>query len=369
VDGKINNNNQLKLKSIIMKNKITITSFIRLVALTLLILGAIYIVKPFVGALTWAIILAVAIYPFYQKLVAKASIKRKKVITTLFTLITVALLAIPTYSIFSSVLSSTTEILQQLKNDTLEITPPSENVKDWPMGGKIYTQWKNASVDAKAYAITHKEFILEKGKGVFGSFIGIMGTLVGLIISLIIAVVFMSKADKAYISTVKLANKIIGKDGEEMVIMSRDTIRSVVKGILLVAIIQALLSFIGFKLIGLPAAGLFTMLVLFSAIVQIPVTLAVIPAIALAFSVSDNSTYAIIFTVYIIIVSLLDNVLKPILLAKGLQTPTLFILLGAIGGVMLYGIIGLFMGPVILALMHQFYLRWVNDEDDKVLAD
>jgi len=146
--------------------------------------------------------------------------------------------------------------------------------------------------------------------------------------------------------------------------MSRNTIRSVVKGILLVAIIQAVLSFIGFKLIGIPAAGLFTMLVLVAAIVQIPVTLVVIPAIALVFSITDNTTHAIIFAVYIVVVSLLDNFLKPILLSKGLQTPTVIIFLGAIGGVILHGIIGLFVGTVVLALAHRFYLRWLNSTED-----
>lgn len=347
-----------------MKNNSSITSFIRLAVVVALILWASFIVKPFVGALAWAIILAVAIYPFFQILITKAGLKKKKMVSVIFTLITVTLLAVPSYSIFSSVLESTTETIQQLKDGTLQIAPPSEKVKDWPMGEKIYSDWESASTNVKEYAINHKEFILEKGKGISGSFLGIMGTLVVFIVSLIIAVVFMYNADAGYITSVKFANKLVGKEGEDIVIMSRNTIRSVVKGILLVAIIQTLLSFIGFKLIGLPAAGLFTMLVLLAAIVQMPVTLAVIPAIALVFSTSDNMTHNIIFTAYILIVSLLDNFLKPMLLSKGLQTPTIIIFLGAIGGVMLHGIIGLFVGTVVLALAHRFYLHWVNTSED-----
>ncbi|MBV1923776.1 MAG: AI-2E family transporter, partial [Flavobacteriaceae bacterium] len=343
-----------------MKNNINITSFIRLAVIVGLILWASFIVKPFIGALAWAIILAVAIYPFYHKLIKIAGEKRKKLVSILFTLITVTILAVPSYTIFSSVLESTTKSIQQLKDGTLNIAAPTEKVKSWPMGDKIYADWDKASKDVKTYAINHKEFILEKGKGVFGSFLGIMGTLVLFIISLIIAVVFMYNADGGHNTSVKFANKLVGKGGEDIVIMSRNTIRSVVKGILLVAIIQTLLSFIGFKLFGLPAAGLFAMIVMFSAIIQVPVTLAVIPAIILAFSTTDNMTHAIIFTVYILIVSLLDNFLKPVLLSKGLQTPTIIIFLGAIGGVMLHGIIGLFVGTVVLALAHRFYTHWVN---------
>lgn len=347
-----------------MKSNFTITSLIKLAILVLLVLWASLIIKPFIGALTWAIILAVAIYPFYQKLIRKASTKRKKMISLIFTLVTVTLLAVPTYSIFSSVLVNTTETIQQLKDGTLKIAAPTENVKDWPLGEKIYSNWKNASENIKEYTIEHKEFILEKGKGIGQSFLGIMGTFVLFIISLIIAIVFMHNAEAGHKTTVKFATRLMGKEGEDIVIMSRNTIRSVVKGILLVAIIQTLLSFIGFKLIGIPAAGIFTMLVLVAAIVQLPVTLVVIPAIALVFSTTDNTTHAVIFTVYIIIVSLLDNFLKPILLSKGLQTPTIIIFIGAIGGVMLHGIIGLFIGTVVLALAHRFYLRWVNSSEE-----
>ncbi len=348
-----------------MKSKISITAVIRLVILALLILWASFIVMPFVGVMAWAIILAVAIHPFYSKMVTKAGAARKKLVTTLFTLITVALLAVPSYSIFSSVIESTTTGIQKLHNDEFYIPPPEEKVKDWPMGEKIYSNWDRASEDTKTYVTENKDFILDKSKGVFGSLLGIMGTLVLFIISLIIAIVFMHGADARYSGIIKLSNKLVGeKDGEDVVIMARNTIRSVVKGILLVAIIQTLLSFIGFKFIGLPAAGLFSLLVLFAAIIQLPVTIAVIPAIALVFSTTDNTTHAIIFTVYIVVVSLLDNFLKPILLSKGLQTPTIVIFLGAIGGVMLHGIIGLFVGTVVLALAHRFYLYWVNTKEE-----
>lgn len=354
----------IKPKPITMKNSINITSFIRLAVLVGLILWASYIVRPFIGAIAWAIILAVAIYPFYQKLIAKIGVQQKKWVTIIFTLITVTILAVPSYSIFSSVVGSTAETLQQLKDGTLHIPPPTENVKDWPLGEKIYSNWESASADVKTYAIDHQEFILEKGKGIFGSLLGIMGTLLLFIISLIIAVVFMYNAEGGHITSVKFANKLVGKGGEDLVIMSRNTIRSVVKGILLVAIIQTVLSFVGFKLIGLPAAGIFSMLVMFAAIIQLPVTLAVIPPIILAFSMSDNITHTIIFTVYIVIVSLLDNFLKPVLLSKGLQTPTIVIFIGAIGGVMLHGIIGLFVGTVVLALAHRFYIHWVNTSEE-----
>lgn len=104
-------------------------------------------------------------------------------------------------------------------------------------------------------------------------------------------------------------------------------------------------------------------------IVQIPVTLVVLPTIFLAFSISDNTVAATVFTVYIIIVSLLDNVLKPILLSKGLKTPMILIILGALGGMLLHGIIGIFIGTVLLAILHQLYVAWIASKEEIILAD
>ncbi|MBO6608051.1 AI-2E family transporter [Psychroserpens sp.] len=153
---------------------------------------------------------------------------------------------------------------------------------------------------------------------------------------------------------------MVGDDGDEIVQISRDVIRSVVKGILLVAIIQAGLAFIGFKIIGLPGAGIFTFLLLVLAIMQIPTILVMIPAIILAFSISDT-TPAIIFSIYCVLVGVSDNILKPIFLGKGLKTPMIVILIGTIGGMLLHGIIGLFIGAVVLSVMYRIYEYWVND--------
>jgi predicted PurR-regulated permease PerM len=233
------------------------------------------------------------------------------------------------------------------------------------IGEKLYANWSAASEDIKAYSIAHKEVILEQGAKVLSGFKGFIGALITFIVSFLIAVVFMYNSDKGYNTALAFLNKLVGKDSEEIVHMSRDTIRSVVKGILLVAIIQAGLAFIGFKLIDLPAAGVFAFLVLIAAIIQLPALLIIIPAIILVFSYADT-TPAIVFTIYIILVGLSDNLLKPILLGKGLKTPMIIILIGTIGGLLLHGIIGLFLGPVVLAVMHRLYLYWVTTPAEKV---
>jgi predicted PurR-regulated permease PerM len=211
---------------------------------------------------------------------------------------------------------------------------------------------------------------LEKGSIAIKSFAGLIGTILVFVFSFIIAIMFMSNAKGAFQSASDFANKLVGDNkGEEMLLIARDTMRNVVKGILFVAIIQAFLCFIGFKLMGIPGAAIFAFIAMVAAIVQIPVTLVVLPTIFIAFSISDSNLVATIFSVYIIIISLLDNVLKPILLSKGLKTPMVLIILGALGGMLLLGIIGIFIGTVLLAILHQLYMAWISSKEEIVLAD
>lgn len=349
-----------------MEGNKNINSVLKIIILLLLLVWCFLIIQPFLLVMLWAVILAVAMFPLYNRIVHKVGVSKKKLTTVFFTLVVATVFLIPAYFITSSVVQTTIKTAKQIRNNSLQIPSPGEQVKDWPLiGERLYNNWSEASSDIKNYSIVHKDFILKQGASLLSGFKGFMGALVTFVISFIIAVVFMFYSDKSYNVVFAFMNKIIGEDGDELILMSRDTIRSVVKGILLVAIIQSGLAFIGFKGIGLPAAGIFSFLVLVVAIVQIPAMLVMIPAIILAFSISDTVP-AVIFTVYCVLVGLSDNILKPILLGKGLKTPIIIILIGTIGGMLLHGIIGLFLGAVVLAVMHRLYLYWVSSPEKNV---
>ncbi|GGG51137.1 AI-2E family transporter [Bizionia arctica] len=349
----------------------TITEFIRLIVISLLILWGFFLVKPFIGIFTWGVILAVSLFPLFQKFLNVFGEKHRKKATFIFTIIAVALLIVPTYSMVGSLFGNLKETFTAVQNNELEITPPTEKVKDWPIvGERVYNDWSDLSANSRTYAIEHKEVLLEKGKSALKSFTGIIGTVLAFLLSFIIAVMFMSNSKGAFESASDFANKLIGGNkGVEMLLIARDTVRNVVKGILFVAIIQAFLCFVGFKLMGIPAPAIFAFIVMLAAIVQIPVTLVVIPTILIAYSIADSSVVATVFTVYILVISILDNVLKPILLAKGLETPMILIILGALGGMLLHGIIGIFIGTVLLSVLHKLYVAWIDSKEDIVLAD
>jgi len=347
------------MKNTVSKNPIDM--YIKIVLLSLLLVWSFYIVRPFVTLIVWSIIVAVALHPFYERLLRITKGKKKGLVTSVFILILVGLIIMPTISLTSSVIDSGQELYQSFNAGELKVPPPAESIKEWPLiGDNLYGIWSSASSDLENFIVKYKDEISNSLSWLFSSFAGLMGSVALGLFALIIAGVFMSSADAGYRAGVNFANRLSDGKGEQFMTMCVSTIRSVVKGILLVAIIQAALAYLGFVLIGLPGASLFALLVLVLAIIQIPALLAMIPAIAIVFSYAET-TPAIIFTIYAIVVSLSDNFLKPMLLGKGLETPMLVILIGALGGMMLQGILGLFIGPVVLALVYQMYSNWVAE--------
>ncbi len=338
-----------------------IDTYIKIVALSILLVSCFFIIKPFMLLIVWSIIVAVALYPLYDKVIKLFKGKKKGLVTSLFVVVLLAIVVTPTLSTTSSLIDSVKEIHKDFDEDNINIPPPAETVKDWPLiGDKVYSAWSLANRNLENFMLTYKEPITNVLNSLFRNFTGLLGSVFLALFSLIIAGIIMLYAEYGYNSSVKLANRLITNKGEILVTMCTNTIRSVVKGILLVGIIQAAMAYIGFILIDLPAAELFAGLVLVFAIIQVPPIIVMIPAIAIAFSYAGN-TAAIIFTVYSIFVGASDNFLKPLLLGKGLETPMLVILIGALGGMILIGLLGLFIGPVILAIGYQLYNAWVSE--------
>ncbi len=344
------------------QNKGPIDTYIRIIALSILLIASYFIVKPFLLIIIWSALLAVTLYPYYKKVIKLFKGKKKGLVTSLFILILLAIIVVPTINLTKSVISTSIEFKDGFKAGTLKVPPPTESIKEWPLiGEKTYSLWLQASQNFENFVIKFKEPIGKFLESVFSSFTGLMSTVFLALFSLIIAGVFMYSAKDGYQTSVKFANRLIPGKGEDLINMVTDTIRSVVKGILVVAIIQAFLAYLGFSIAGLPGAAFFALLVLIMAIIQLPPIIAMIPAIVIFASSTDSSTAIIIFTIYSLIVSISDSFLKPILLGKGLQTPMLIILIGALGGMMFMGMLGLFIGPVILAIVYQLYNAWVSE--------
>jgi predicted PurR-regulated permease PerM len=213
----------------------------------------------------------------------------------------------------------------------------------------------NLSAQLKKYRSQIKPVILAVLSGVANTGLGVLQFL----ISLLIAAAFLLGSEAADLTFRRLFRRLAGEHGEPLQRLALSTVRSVAVGVLGIAAIQALLAGIGMLAVGVPAAGLWVVVALILAIAQLPVLLVMLPMIIWVFSVESTVT-AVVFAVWSLIASFSDMILKPFLLGRGVEAPMLVILLGAIGGMIVAGIVGLFLGAVILAFGYKLFDMWVQ---------
>lgn len=341
---------------------------IQIGALFIVIMLCFQIIKPFIGLVAWALIIAVAVYPAHAKISAALG-GRQKLSASIFVLVGLAVLIVPAINLANSSIESLQTLSNDLDDGSITIPPPDASVAGWPLiGERVYGIWSGAASNLEATLNKYESQLQAAGEWLL-RFIG--NSALGILqffISIVIAGVFLVNAEGGYRISKNIARSLSEEYGHEMTNMSIATIRSVAKGVLGVALIQAILSAIGLVLMDVPAAGVWALLVLILAIIQLPPILILGPIAIWVFSVAE-ATPATIFAVYAAIVSASDAFLKPMLLGRGMDIPMLVILLGAIGGAMLSGIIGLFIGAVALAVGYKLLIAWmVTEETDEERA-
>ncbi len=344
------------------KVNLSIDIAIKLGLLALAIYISFLIAKPFIAIVAWGIIIAIAISPLINKLETYYS--NKKVIVILFSIVVISLLVIPTYMLSDKVIESAQTLITSLKTGGVTIPAPNENVKEWPLiGEKAYSFWSHASTNIQA---TLEPFAKEI-KGFAGSVLSALGSGIGTIFmfigSMIIAAIFLLNSESTTKFYNKLLQRLVGSKADEWTKLSTLTVRSVVTGVIGVAVIQAFFALIGLVLMDIPLFFVWAFLIMLLTIIQVPALLVIGPIIAYVFS-QGSGTPEIIFTIYMLVVGASDGVLKPILMGRGVDIPMLVILIGAIGGMILMGMIGLFVGAVIFALTYELFMLWINEEQE-----
>ena len=321
------------------------------------------IMRPFVGPVTWGIIIAVAVYPLYQHLVKWLS-GRGKLAAALFTLLALALLITPTVFLAQSLVESVQIVSNQIRDGEFDLPPPPDSVAEWPLVGEgIHEFWDLASENLEA-AVTRIAPRLEGfGKWLLSAGAGVGIGVLQFVVSIVIAGALLANSDSGAHAAQMIAHRITGARGAEFIDLARATVRSVAQGVLGVAIIQGLLAGIGLLTMGVPGAGFWAALVLLLAVVQLPPLLVLGPIMIYVFNTADTVP-AVLFILWSLMVSMSDAFLKPLLLGRGLETPMLVILIGAIGGMIVSGIIGLFIGSVILALGYELFMAWVKQDPE-----
>jgi predicted PurR-regulated permease PerM len=323
------------------------------------------IFAPFAGLLLWALILAVALYPLHRSLASRLG-GRQGWAASLLVIAGLLLIGVPTAMLGSSFAGHIHDAYTAFENDEITITPPSAGVADWPLvGKKVYSAWSAAAEDLPGYLSKNKEQLTNLSKKGLAAAASTTGGVLMLLGAMIIAGIMMAYGESGSQAMRRIFCRLSSPEkGPRLHSLSTATVRSVATGVIGVAFIQALLLGVGFIAAGIPAAGVLALIVIVLGILQLPALLVSLPVIIYLWAAGDASTTVnIAFTIYLLLASMADNVLKPMLLGRGVDAPMPVVLLGALGGMISGGIIGLFLGAVLLALGYQIFMEWVAEGD------
>src|SRR6478672_6632497 len=283
-------------------------------------------------------------------------------------LILLVLLVVPSVLLGDSLVSGAQKVMDFFQKGELHIPPPPDSVAGWPLIGEpIAKTWTLASEDLEKALRQASPLLKGFGSWLLSAAGGAGIALLQFVLAILISGAFLAKSEAAGRMTQTVATRLAGERGPEHARVAEQTVRSVASGILGVALIQALLAGLGFLVAGVPAAGLLTLVCLLFGVIQLGVVIVLIPVVIYLFSTADTVT-AVGFLIWAILVAPVDNILKPILLGRGVDVPMLIIFVGAIGGFLSAGIIGLFTGAVVLALGYKLFLAWLAQDSTPEIA-
>lgn len=334
---------------------------IRVGVVVLLLFWCFRIAQPFIQIFFWGIIIAIAIFPGYRWL-GSALGGRNKLAAILVTLLLLIILIVPSLMFAGSLVETAQKLSAGFFKGSLNIPAPPENIKSWPVIGEtLYDFWHLSSENLTAAVSKIAPHLKVFGLWVLNTAAGAGFAIVSFVIAIIIAGVLLANGERGVQVARAIGVRLAGERGIELVQLSGSTVRSVARGILGVAIIQSILAGLGCLVVGVPAAGLWALLVLILAVVQLPTILILGPIIIYVFYTA-STVPAVLFAIWSILVGGCDSFLKPLLMGRGVDVPMLVVFIGAIGGFILNGIIGLFIGAIIFSLGFKLFQVWLNED-------
>lgn len=335
----------------------------RVLLIAILLVVCVRVFTPFSHLVLLSAILAVALYPLYR-IVLRWFGGRRGWTATALVLSGLLLLGAPIVMLGAAVTTQLSQVYEQVENESFAIRAPEPKVAEWPIAGeRVYATWSAAAANFPAFLKQNRAVIRGYARKALTMAAGGIKAAGVFLLAIVVAGIMMVYAD----AEARAARRILirftdAQQGPELQTLSIATIRSVATGVVGVAFIQAILLGVGFLLAGVPGAGILALLVMFLGILQLPAVIVSIPAVAwLWMSEDGGSTIArVIFTIWFVAAGLADNVLKPLLLGRGVKSPMLVILIGAIGGMVTGGMTGLFLGAVLLAMGYEIFMGWIN---------
>jgi predicted PurR-regulated permease PerM len=334
---------------------------IRLGLLVFLIYWTFILIRPFVPILTWSIVLAVALYPVFSVL-SKLLGGRPRLAAAILTVINLGIVIGPATWLGLNAVEGLKDFAGNLSAGNLLVPSPPKTVKDWPLfGTRLYEFWNQASGNLRA-ALRDVAPHLKPLAGTMLALAGNAGVgTLKFLLAVTLAGFLFPHGSQLVAAGRGFLYRIVPEQSEHFLELAGATIRAVSQGVIGVAIVQSLLAGIGFKLAGIASAGLLAFAVMLLTIVQIGAAIVLLPVIIWIWIDKDFTT-ALLLTLFLGIVGVLDNILRPLVMGRGLTTPTLVIFVGVVGGTLAHGIVGLFIGPIILSLAWELTVAWIRTD-------
>jgi predicted PurR-regulated permease PerM len=324
-----------------------------------------WILRPFLGAIVWATMIVVATWPLLLALQARLWGKRGLAVTVM-TLTLLSVLIVPFSIAIGAIVSNADEIVGWAKSlATFKPPPPPGWVGNLPLnGGKAAQAWEQiAAVGTQGLAAKAAPYLGDVTRWFVGQVGGVGLVIIQFLLTVVISAILYLQGERAVAGLRRFARRLAGPRGESTLQLAGQAIRGVALGVVVTALAQSVLGGIGLAMAGVPFVAILTAVMFMLAIAQLGPLLVLAPAVAWLYW-RGGSGWGTFLLVWTIVVGTMDNFLRPILIKKGADLPLLLIFAGVIGGLMAFGLIGIFVGPVVLAVAYTLLEAWVGDEHD-----
>jgi predicted PurR-regulated permease PerM len=334
---------------------------LRIAALAVLLYACVILIWPFLSILVWSVVFAVALYPVFKRISFWLG-GRARIAAALVTVLGLLVVIGPATWLALGLIESVRVISNQFDLAKMSLPGPPAGVKTWPLiGEQLYQFWDLASTNVASALAEIAPYLKPVGSSLL-SIAGDAGVGFLKLLGAIVIAGFMFPASRALAEAARKVARRLATRGDELVELAAATIRNVSAGVVGISALQALLAGPALILAGVPAASLLTSAVLILGIIQIGPSVVLLPLIVWSWF-SMDLTKALLFTCYLVPVSLSDNLLRPVVMARGLNTPMPVILVGVLGGTVAAGITGLFLGPIVLAVVWELLLPWLREPE------
>ena len=332
--------------------------FIRMSLLVLTGVSCFVILRPFLDVLTAGIIIAIGIYPGYKKLTQLLR-GRNALAAVLCTVVLLTVTLVPMLLLGETLATGVRNIADQLETGQLKIPPPPPLLDKVPVVGlKLKDFWTLSSGDLSAAVNRLSPQIQKYIPALVATSVGFGGVVVRFLVAILLAGFLLATSEARIRFADRLFARIFDDQGPDFEQLVASTVRTVTNGVLGVAMIQSVLASLGFWIVGLPGAGLWAVVFLIAAVLQLG-GIILLPAVLYAFATLPT-THAVIFLIWCIFVGVIDNILKPILLGRGSKVPIAVVFLGVLGGFIMMRLIGLFVGAIILSVGYKLLIAWLD---------